>query len=455
METLSYGDEQLPASTPTAEGIVLHDTYRLVRQLGFGGMGVVYEAVHTRLPARFAVKVLLRSLMVYPEAFARFAREAQIMSELRHPNVVQILDFNVTDEQQPYFVMEYLDGHDLDTELSQRGPLSLLQTVSVVEAVSSALGTAHRRGIVHRDLKPSNVFLCDVEGCQEPIVKVLDFGVSKVRSAERITHEASMVGTPHYMAPEQATGRIAEVDGRTDQFSLAAMAHEMLTGEDAFVGDDQVSLLYQIVHEDPQPLALHLSWSCAGVQQVLSRALAKDPKDRYPSIGAFSAALAEAAHAAMSMSMSALEPAALAAPASAAATFATPQHAVDPVDSGPSWETATARQVVTADERELDLDLDAEVRVPRAPYRAVVLALIALALGGVIIARGWAPELPQDAVIAYRGLSGLTARLSGRPPLPQPDRSAPAPGVSPDHAQPVPAELTPTEHREAARGEND
>src|ERR1041385_6942630 len=178
METLSYThDQPVPPATdpPTAEGIVLHDTYRLVGQTGYGGMGVVYEAVHTRLPGRFAVKALLRSLMAYPEALARFAREAAIMSELRHPHVVQIVDFNVTDEQQPYFVMEYLEGHDLETELSERGRLSLHETVSIVEAVASALGLAHRRGIVHRDLKPSNVFLCDVEGWQQPFVKVLDF----------------------------------------------------------------------------------------------------------------------------------------------------------------------------------------------------------------------------------------------------------------------------------------
>src|SRR6266700_809842 len=188
METLSYGHDH-PAP-PTAEGIILHGTYRLVSQIGYGGMGVVYEAVHTRLPGRFAVKVLLRNLLAYPEALARFEREAAIMSELRHPNVVQIVDFNVTDEQQPYFVMEYLEGHDLETELSERRQLPLHETVTIVDSVASALGVAHRRGIVHRDLKPSNVFLCDVEGWQEPFVKVLDFGVSKVSSTTNPTARA-------------------------------------------------------------------------------------------------------------------------------------------------------------------------------------------------------------------------------------------------------------------------
>ncbi len=179
-------------------GIVLHDTYRLVRQLGFGGMGVVYEGVHTRLPRRFAIKVLLRSLLSHPEAHARFCREAEIMSQLRHPHIVQIFDFNVTHENQPYFVMEYLEGRDLDAELADNGGgMPLGKAVSIVEDIASALTAAHRRGIVHRDLKPSNIFLCDVEGASDgtageagdesPFVKVLDFGVSKVRSAGRIT----------------------------------------------------------------------------------------------------------------------------------------------------------------------------------------------------------------------------------------------------------------------------
>jgi serine/threonine protein kinase len=392
METFTYGQEQV--APPSAEGLVLQKTYRLVRQIGFGGMGVVYEATHSRLPSRFAVKVLLRSLMVYPEAFARFAREAAIMSELRHPHVVQIVDFNVTDEQQPYFVMEYLDGHDLDAELMRHGPMAPAKVVAIVEAIASALGSAHRRGIVHRDLKPSNVFLCTVDGSDEPFVKVLDFGVSMVRSAGRITNNSEMVGTPHYMAPEQATGRVEQVDGRADQFSLAAMAYEMLTGQDAFAGDDPVAVLYQIVHQDPQPLSRHVPWDCAGVEGVLRRGLAKDPAQRYRTITEFARALAEAARDAR-VGQARL-------------------NQSDEIGSGVGHTGVSHSADVEVEVSESDL------RVPRSPYRAVVLMLIALALVGTVVAKGWARELPDDVLITYRSLAD---RLTGQPALAQPDRS--------------------------------
>lgn len=452
----------VPAAAPAAGEIVLHGTYRLVRQLGYGGMGVVYEAVHTRLPGRFAVKVLLRSLLAHPEALARFAREAAIMSELRHPHVVQVIDYNVTAEQQPYFVMEFLEGQDLDTELAQRGALPLHETVSMVGAIASALGTAHRRGIVHRDLKPSNVFLCEVEGWQEPFVKVLDFGVSKVRSAGRLTNGgSSMVGTPHYMAPEQATGRIDEVDGRTDQFSLAAMAYEMLTGQDAFRGEDQVSLLYQIVHQDPPPLSRYLTWRSDGVQEVLSRALAKEPRHRYPTITDFSAALAEAARAVMSGQMAVTAtpvPVTLGVPVAPNVPALAGRRAVAPsvadiyteadIDGGRSAAISDPRVFRYEDTGTYD------VRVPRKPYRAVALAIIALALGALVIKQGWARDLPDNVVVSARS---LVARLSGRPPLFQPDRSQPAPVVAPANAQPLrlPPELTPSDRREARRGDHE
>jgi len=474
METVSYqhADNSHPPQPSQTSGatrtdeIILHGTYQLVRQLGYGGMGVVYEAVHTRLPGRFAVKVLLRSLLAHPEALARFAREAAIMSELRHPHVVQIVDFNVTDEQQPYFVMEFLDGQDLDTELAQRGALPLHETVSMVGAIASALGMAHRRGIVHRDLKPSNVFLCEVEGWHEPFVKVLDFGVSKVRSSGRITNGSSpMVGTPSYMAPEQATGRLDEIDGRTDQFSLAAMAYEMLTGRDAFTGDDQVSVLYQIVHQDPQPLSSYVAWRSEGVQAVLSRALSKEPRHRYPTVTEFSAAFAEAARGVLSGSMTAVattpapvrlgvpEPANLPAMVSAPA-------APDGLEGMDSDGLGDDVQGVAMDFRS-DAELQAvrddytgtvDVRVPRRPYRAVALAIIAIALGVLVIKKGWARDLPDNVSVSVHS---LIARLSGRPPLLQPDRSTPDRVMEPANAQPLPPQLTPTDRREARRGDHE
>ena len=248
MDTLGF--DQVPGR---ATGVVLGDTYIVGRRIGRGAMGDVYEAQHVRLPGHFAVKLLLPELQGNQDAFARFCREAEIMSQLRHPNIVQIFDFNVAPDARPYFVMEYLQGRDLEARL-RAGPLPLPAVTRVVGAVSSALALAHAHGVVHRDLKPANVFLATVDGQTDELVKVLDFGISKVRAAAaQISQAVDLLGTPSYMSPEQARGQTDAIDGRTDQFALAAIAYRMLTGQDPFQGDDTAAVLYQVVHEDPPP----------------------------------------------------------------------------------------------------------------------------------------------------------------------------------------------------------
>ena len=244
-------------------------------------MGEVFEATHARLPGRYAVKILRPELLGNREAFARFCREAEVMSELRHPNVVQIYDFNTTPEGRPYFVMEHLEGRDLEARLTQSGPMPLPAAVRVVDAVASALATAHAHGIVHRDLKPANIFLVAIDGQIDELVKVLDFGISKIRSAGTLlSSPTDMIGSPAYMSPEQARGASDEIDGRSDQFALGAITYRMLTGFEPFQGDDIASLLYQVVHEEAPRLARTLPawWDTRALQAVLDRALAKDPR---------------------------------------------------------------------------------------------------------------------------------------------------------------------------------
>ncbi len=254
------------------------------RRISSGGMGEVFEATHARLPGRYAVKVLRPELMGNREAFGRFCREAEVMSELRHPNVVQIYDFNTTPDGRPYFVMELLEGRDLEARLAHAGPTPLPGAVRVVESVASALATAHAHGIVHRDLKPANIFLVTIDGQMDELVKVLDFGISKIRAAGTLlSTPTDMIGSPAYMSPEQARGAADEVDGRSDQFALGAITYRMLTGWEPFQGDDIASLLYQVVHEAPPPLAHYLPawWDTRALQAVLDRALAKDPDQRW------------------------------------------------------------------------------------------------------------------------------------------------------------------------------
>ncbi len=268
-----------------AGGVLLADTYLLGRRISRGGMGEVFEATHARLPGRFAVKILLPELTGHREAFARFCREAEVMSELRHPNVVQIFDFNTTPDGRPYFVMEFLEGRDLETRLNDTGPLALPFAVRIVDSVASALAAAHAHGIVHRDLKPANIFLVTVDGQPDELIKVLDFGISKVRAAGTLlSTPTDVLGTPPYMSPEQARGATHLIDGRTDQFALGAIAYRMLTGHDPFSGSDIASLLYQVVHQNPPPLARYVpaTWDTRALQAVLDRAMAKDPGQRWP-----------------------------------------------------------------------------------------------------------------------------------------------------------------------------
>jgi len=163
-------------------GAVLEGAYRITRLLGEGGMGAVYEAVHLRLNKRVAVKLMSRELAANGEALARFHREAEITSRLGHPHLVSVIDFGAAESGEPYLVMEYLDGEDLDHRIRRDGRLSLETAVEITKQVASALDAAHAEGVVHRDLKPANVFLVKVRG-ESDFVKVLDFGVSKIKAA--------------------------------------------------------------------------------------------------------------------------------------------------------------------------------------------------------------------------------------------------------------------------------
>jgi hypothetical protein len=273
-----------------APGTVLHGSYRVIRPLGSGGMGVVYEASHLRLAGRYAVKLLNAATAGHPEGLERFRREAQVTSGLRDPAIVQVIDFNQLDDGTPYLVMEFVEGRELAAVIAEEAPLSPTRTAHLVQAIAGGLGAAHRCDVVHRDLKPQNVFVLGADGGRgQERVKILDFGISKMRSAStpQMTAESALLGTPQYMSPEQARGAVHEVDARTDQFALAVMAYEMLAGRPPFVAAGAATLLYKIVHEDPPPLAQLRLGLAPAVETVLRVALSKRREDRYPTIEDF------------------------------------------------------------------------------------------------------------------------------------------------------------------------
>ena len=277
-------------------GTVLSGTYRIIRRIAHGGMGDVYEATHARLAGRYAVKLLLGEVAARPDVFARFRREAEVTSGLRHPNIVNVIDFNQTDAGEAYLVMEYLDGISLGAEIERIGWLPLPRVLDIVRQVSSALAAAHARGIVHRDLKPENLLLLRLEGDEGETVKVVDFGISKVREEKvRLTQQRMIMGTPQYMSPEQALGRMEDIDDRADQFALAVITYEMLAGRPPFRGDDVNAVLFQVVNAAPAPLATVNAGVPPAVQTVVEKALSKVRDDRYPGVLDFHRELARAA----------------------------------------------------------------------------------------------------------------------------------------------------------------
>jgi tRNA A-37 threonylcarbamoyl transferase component Bud32 len=287
------------AESALSVGQMISGTYRVVRRVGAGGMGEIYEATHARLAGRYAIKLLRPEVAAASDALARFEREARVTSALQHPNIVQVVDFSVIEGGgAPYLVMEFLDGPELAQLMKRGGPLPVPRIVSYVKQIASGLMAAHEKDVVHRDLKPQNIFVLKPVGQDDELVKIVDFGISKVADVTTtITSMSTVMGTAHYMSPEQARGRVDEIDARSDQFSLAVIVYEMLTGHDAFTGDNVSSLVYQIVHEEPRALLEPGSPIPAPLVPVLRRALSKDKARRFPTVRAFATAFEEAAAA--------------------------------------------------------------------------------------------------------------------------------------------------------------
>ncbi|WP_211194038.1 serine/threonine-protein kinase [Pyxidicoccus fallax] len=271
-------------------GTVLRETYEIAGVLGRGGMGTVFLANHLRLPGKqVAIKVLRNDGGLGPEVYVRFRREAEIASRLGHPNIVEVLDFNTLEDGSPFLVMECLRGQPLSRRL-RRGTLTLEEVFNVSRQMGSALQAAHRAGIVHRDLKPGNVFLSPTEvgGVVMEHVKLLDFGISKIIDSQSVhTQGGILLGTPQYMAPEQAQGKNQEVDPRTDIFSFGCMVYEMLARRLPFKDGPLPELIYRIVYDPPEPLTSLVSGVPENVVAAIYRALEKRPENRYPDVGSF------------------------------------------------------------------------------------------------------------------------------------------------------------------------
>ncbi|MET0390505.1 MAG: serine/threonine-protein kinase [Polyangiales bacterium] len=272
-------------------GSVLAGDYEVLSVIGEGAMGRVYEARHLRLRSkRFAIKVLHGDLTRQPEVVERFLREAEATSVLTHPNIVGVLDMNYVPDGRPYLVAELLQGTQLGDYLQHRGKLPTAEAIDICRQICAALIAAHDKDIVHRDIKPENLFLLG-EG-ERRLVKVLDFGISRVGDgAATLTKTGMVMGTPAYMAPEQATGR--RVDHRVDVYAVGALLYEAVTGRRAFDDSDPIATLAAVLtQEPPRPCSLNEDLPPA-LELVIQKAMAKKRQERYRSMRELDAALAE------------------------------------------------------------------------------------------------------------------------------------------------------------------
>lgn len=258
-------------------GVTQIGKYDIIEVLGRGGMGVVYRGIDKQIGREVAIKTLTQGFMGDPGMLARFYDEASRTGRLKHPNIVTVYDLG-DDNGLPYIVMERVEGESLDKLIYSNAPLSMADRLRIVEEVCSALGYAHRNNVIHRDVKPANIFVQP-----DGTAKLLDFGIARLEKREKdagLTRKGDIVGTIPYMAPERI--RNEEVDGRSDIFAAGVVLYQLVTGQLPFTGDDYF-LMQKILNEPFPPLNTFQTDSPAALTQIVERALAKSPEDRYPS----------------------------------------------------------------------------------------------------------------------------------------------------------------------------
>ena len=271
-------------------GTILRGKYEVLCELGAGGMATVYKVRHRAFQEIAAVKIVHSHFMHDPAFVKRFRNEAIVARQLKHPNAVRIDDFDYTEDERPFIVMEFVEGHSLyDVRKQHSGPWPVERCINIISQAASALSAAHTLGIVHRDIKPSNILL--LRGTHgEGVVKVLDFGIAKVSDnaiagmTSVLTQQNLIIGTPEYMSPEQASGHLENaIDGRADLYSLGLVFYEMLTGAHPFQSDTPMGMLIQQLHTLPAPPESFPIPIPAAISALVLKALQKEPKDRFQS----------------------------------------------------------------------------------------------------------------------------------------------------------------------------
>ena len=429
----------LQATSDPHLGETLAEKYLIEELIKTGGMGSVYRGKHVLMDKRVAIKVLRPSLAVDDDVVVRFSREAKAASRISHPHAVNVTDFGESETGVVFLVMEYLDGQTLKEVIKSEGAMSLERTTEIVRQVAGALDAAHEQGVIHRDLKSDNIMLSQTNGGDW--AKVLDFGIAKIQQPEGvrdidITAANLVIGTPQYMSPEQCS-QSGPIDKRSDVYSFGIIVYEMLAGRVPFTGDSPTLIMMKQVQDEPPSISEFRPDLPVAVQQIISRALAKQPEDRFQSAGELSKALAEASAGSLVAAPATVpnSPVVAAADDLDEETIVTPRQPLDevtvvqPRESAPlGYDAAPLAQPPTG--------------VPPAganPWRILVPAAIALvAVFGVVflLTRGSGQTQSPNANVTQ---PGLVADPNSQPVQP----TRPATGESERNIQSQPS-LSPT-----------
>lgn len=422
-------------------GTVIAGRYKVLRRLGEGGMGVVYEAVDERLEKHVAVKVLREDFARRQDVVARFTQEAKSAARIKHENVLDVTDYGQTDDGSFFIAMELLRGTDLADVLQGEGVISQERGIEVAIQVCRALQAAHARGIVHRDMKPENVFLVRTDDGRE-LVKIVDFGIAQMKdisgSAEgsrKLTRTGMIFGTPEYMSPEQAAGK--PVDHRVDVYAAGVILYEMFTGRVPFVGDTFMGILTKHMFE--QPPAIHQVNPAAQVspdlESVIFKALAKDPNQRFQSMQEFADDLQRFRQGARPNAAFS-QPSAPVIPPTAAQVLGVQSSPGVPLSQIPGYSPSPLPAVPSH-------TVESELTPPRRrPVLFIAFIALALVVGGVAVAVALshddpppaaptptpAPPAAQPPATAQRPAGTVTAPVPTPPPTPT---ARPTPPVAP------------------------
>jgi len=412
----SIDGEVLEADPVAIVNTVLDGQYQMEALLGKGGMGAVYRARHILLGDRVAIKVLPPEVRTNAEWLRRFRREGQAARRFRHPNAVTVYDLRTAADGTIYMVMEYVEGHTLDVAIKTRGRFPAAEALDILTPIMSVLDTAHSMGVVHRDLKPENIMIGKPDETGQPVVKLLDLGIAKMREIAggdnggntALTMAGQVLGTPYYMSPEQ-WGEIprdesSEIDGRADIYSLGLVFYEMIAGRRCFAGNTLHELRREHVQTRPQPLVEVVPDVPRGFSEAIERATAKDRADRQPTAGTLASELR--------------------------AGLSTPSGSVAPSPSPALTET------VIGDGRDTNADVNAPtiLTVDAAPTSPA-----AGRAASTHDATVYEPAKPQPAVAATVVESAQHGETVTVPHVPKPAPPAPSPAPSPPVAVTPPA----------------